>query len=224
MRSGWGDYWDNETYLARRNELRTVDDYIAFLKDVPLGFEPGTQTAHSNTSFEILGAVVEKVSGLDYFEYIRRHVYRPAGMTDSDSYHRDGSATNLATGYTNLNPADPEKTGYRWSNTYMLPPRGTPAGGGYATAADLVRFRQALCTHKLLNREYTDLLLRRFEGAPGDPLPPGRALALAGGAPGLNAFLGIDLADRWTVVVLSNYDMPVAMEVGESILRMVRED
>jgi CubicO group peptidase (beta-lactamase class C family) len=221
MRSGWGDYWGNETYRATRNELRTVDDYLAFLREVPLGFEPGSQTAHSNTGFEILGGVIEKVSGLDYFEYVRRHIYRPAGMTRSDSYHRDGPASDLATGYTDLNPADAEKTGALWSNTFMLSPRGTPAGGGYATAEDLLRFRRALCGHELLGRDYTNLLLRRFDGEPGDPFQPEMPMMFAGGAPGLNALFAIDLVDGWTVVVLSNRDMPVAIELGRDIVRMV---
>ncbi len=221
MRSGWGDYWDNEIYLATRNDLRTVGDYIAFLKDVPLGFEPGTDNAHSNTSFEILGAVIEKVSGLDYFEYVRRHIYQPAGMTGSDSYHRDGPAKNLATGYTDMNSADPEGTGFRWSNTFMLSPRGTPAGGGYSTTGDLLRFRQALCGHQLLGEAWTNMFLRQFNGEPGEPFEPRGPMVLAGGAPGINSLFAIDLADGWTVVVLSNYDMPVAIVLGQDILRMI---
>lgn len=224
MRSGWGDYWGNETYLATRNDLRTVGDYITFLKDVPLSFEPGTDNTHSNTSFEILGAVIEKVSGLDYFEYIRRHIYQPAGMTRSDSYHRDGPAQDLATGYTDMNPADPEGTGYRWANTFMLSPRGTPAGGGYSTTGDLLRFRQALCGHKLLGENYTNLVLRQFNGEPGDPFHPKGPMVLAGGAPGINSLFAVDLAVGWTVVVLSNYDMPVAIVLGQDILNMLKDD
>ncbi len=224
MRSGWGDYWGNETYLATRNDLRTVSDYIAFLKEVPLSFEPGTDNAHSNTSYEILGAVIEKVSGLDYFEYVRRHIYQPAGMANSDSYHRDGPARDLATGYTDMNSADPEGTGFRWSNTFMLSPRGTPAGGGYSTTEDMLRFRQALCGNKLLGKNWTEMVLCQFNGKPGDPFEPKGPMVLAGGAPGINALFAIDLVDGWTVVVLSNFDMPLAIEVGQNILRMVEED
>lgn len=221
MRSGWGDYWDNETYLAARNELRTVGDYLAFLKEEPLQFEPGTDETHSNTGFEILGAVIEKVSGLDYYDYVRRHIYGPAGMTRSDSYHRDGPATGLATGYTNLNAADPLGSGYRWTNTFMLSPRGTPAGGGYATAMDLLRFRRALCGHRLLGEAWTNLLLRRFEGEPAAGDPPKGTVALAGGAPGVNALFVIDLDDGWTVVVLSNFDMPAAMMLEGEMMKLI---
>ena len=70
MRSGWGDYWDNEYFLAHKNQLRTVSDYMEFIKDIPLDFEPGTKMQHCNTGYEVAGAIIEKVSGLDYFDYI----------------------------------------------------------------------------------------------------------------------------------------------------------
>ncbi|MCK4430297.1 MAG: beta-lactamase family protein, partial [Candidatus Aminicenantes bacterium] len=59
MRAGWGDYWDNEYYLAHRNELRKVSDYMEFIKDIPLDFEPGTNFQHCNTCFQVLGALIE---------------------------------------------------------------------------------------------------------------------------------------------------------------------
>ena len=225
MRSGWGDYWGNETYLSTWSRLRTVDDYMAFLKDVPLGFEPGTRTEHSNTSFEILGAIVEKVSGQDYYDYIRQNVYVPAGMTNTDSYDRDGPADNLAVHYTDLNPADPVGEGYRWTNTYMLPSRGTPAGGGYSTTEDLLKFDIALREHKLLNPKHTNFYTRRYEGGLDDEFqPPKRPMMAAGGAAGLNSLLGIDLKNGYTVVVLSNYDMPIAIEIGRDIFKMLKTE
>ncbi|HSA94761.1 MAG TPA: serine hydrolase domain-containing protein [Acidobacteriota bacterium] len=74
---------------------------------LPLDFEPGTKTQHSNIGFEVAGALIEKVSGMDYFTYIREKVYRPAGMSDTDSYDRDSPvsfrpffARDLRNGYT----------------------------------------------------------------------------------------------------------------------------
>lgn len=224
MKSGWGDYWTNDTYRATWFRLRTVADYMDFLKEMPLGFEPGTRMEHSNTSFEILGAVIEKVSGQDYYDYIRQHVYAPAGMTNTDSYDRDGPAEDLATNYTNMNPSDPVQDGYQWSNTYMLPPRGTPAGGGYSTTGNLLKFDLALRDHTLLNEKHTNLLFSRYEGGLEDEFrAPERPFMFAGGASGLNSLLGIDLKNGYTVVVLSNYDPPIAIEIGRSILQMLKD-
>jgi len=49
----------------------------------------------------------------------------------------DWPVENLAVGYTNMNRNDPKGTGFCWENTYMMSPRGTPAGGGYSTAVTI---------------------------------------------------------------------------------------
>jgi hypothetical protein len=52
---------------------------------------------------------------------------------------------------------------------------------------------------------------------------PQRPFMAAGGAPGLNSLLGIDLSNGYTVVVLSNYDMPIAIEIGRAIFQMLEQ-
>jgi len=80
MQSGWGDYWGDEYYRSNFADIRTVSDYISFLRDKPLQFEPGTQDLHSNSSFQILGAIVEAVSGQDYYAYVQENIFDPAGI------------------------------------------------------------------------------------------------------------------------------------------------
>ena len=41
MRSGWGDYWSNDYFRTHITQLRTVSNYMEFIKDIPFGFEPG---------------------------------------------------------------------------------------------------------------------------------------------------------------------------------------
>jgi CubicO group peptidase (beta-lactamase class C family) len=143
MSNGWGDFWQNRYFLEHKDNLRLVADYMDFIKDIPLDFEPGTKTQHSNTGFEVAGAIIEKVSGMDYFDYIRKYIYKPAEMVNSDSYDRDSPVENLATGYTNNHPLDTLRKGWQWENTYILTPRGTPAGGGYSTVEDMLKYDNA---------------------------------------------------------------------------------
>ncbi|MCK5453014.1 MAG: beta-lactamase family protein [Calditrichia bacterium] len=222
MRSGWGDYWGNEYYLSHRDRLRTVSDYMEFIKEMPLDFEPGANFQHSNTGYEVAGAIIEAVSGMDYFDFLKKNIFELSGMTNTDSYHRDGPVKDLAVGYTNMNRNDPEGKSYEWNNTYMLSPRGTPAGGGYSTGEDLLKFDQALRNNKLLNSAYTQYLISRFHGSLGDPFsPPKNVYRIVGGAPGISAYLGMDFQSSHTIIVLSNYDFPAAMEVAEEIIRML---
>lgn len=223
MRSGWGDYWQNETYQNTFSTLRKVPDYIEFLKDLPLEFEPGTGMIHSNTSFMVLGAIIEAVSGQNFDTYVRKNILKPAGMPDTyPCASRDAPIENVATGYTNQNPYDSDKTGYRWSNVYFMAASGTPAGGGYSTAEDLLAFDTALRNHRLAGARYTNFLLNRFQGDVEDAEDkPARTVRTAGATLGANTFLGLDFTKGYTIIVLSNYDMPVAMDLGREIIRML---
>jgi CubicO group peptidase (beta-lactamase class C family) len=221
MRAGWGDYWGNEYFLAHQNQLREVSDYMQFIKDIPLDFEPGTNFQHCNTCFEVLGAIIEAITGTDYYDYIRDNIYKPVEMENTDSYDKDGPIENVAVGYTNMNPNAPAAQKYAWTNLYMMPPKGSSAGGGFSTAEDLLKLDSALRSFKLLDRDYTHFLFRQWSGSLEDPFqPPGRVLRSAGGAPGVSTVLARDLDSGYTIIVLSNYDYPVAMDVANAIIEM----
>ena len=221
MSSGWGDYWGHPYFLQHKDELRTVADHMAFIKDMPLDFEPGAKSQHSNTGFEVAGALIEKVSGMDYFDYIREKICRPAGMSDTDSYDRDSAVENLAVGYTNMHPLNQDATNFRWENTYILSPRGTPAGGGYSTAGDMLKYDAALRSGKLVGKACVDFLSNGFRGKIGDPFTPQRVLRSAGGANGVSTFFARDLRNGYTIIVLTNLDNPAAIELGNEIIKLL---
>jgi CubicO group peptidase (beta-lactamase class C family) len=211
-KSGMGHYW-NEKYEARVARLRTVEDFLEIIRDEPLLFEPGTSDRYSNSGYTVLGAIVEKASGLDYYEYIRRHVCGPAGMTNSDHYELDGPVRDLATGYTNQNPDGSQGEGYE-RNTLYQALKGSPAGGGFSTLDDMLKFDLFLKEGKFFEDSESDAarMFRRMGG-----------LGVAGGAPGCNAILESDWERGYTVVVLSNYDPPTAEELGLEIMALLRE-
>ncbi len=214
-RSGWGAYWENPDYLSNWSNLRSVEDYLEFIRRIPLDFEPGTDEAYSNTGYEVLGGIVEKASGMDYYDYIRRNVYDPAEMTGSGSFAMDDPVENLATGYTRQG-AEPGAAGASKENTFFHSIKGTPAGGGYSTAQDLLRFMLALLDGKLLDPAHTAMMFNRFE--PADGVPDNGAIGWGGGAPGINAVIELQFP-RDIVIVLANLDPPAASETGRRIAR-----
>lgn len=230
MSSGWGDYWDNEIYNAHRYEYRVVSDYINFIRDIPLDFEPGTNMQHSNIGFEVAGAIIEKVSKENYYAYVRKNIYVPADMLNTDSYHLDGPVENLAVGYTNEHPLDTLRNSYSWNNMYTgLPARGTPTGGSHSTVEDLLKFDQTQRKYKFLSKDYTIYLLNLFQGKPGDEFMGKKGIIhMVGGAEGVGAVLGLDMMDDdmskgYTIIILSNYDFPVAIDVYGKIKQFVYE-
>jgi CubicO group peptidase (beta-lactamase class C family) len=128
--------------------LRDVKDYLlSFASDGP-AFEPGSKFLYSNCGYYLLGAIIEKASDESYHDYVRAHVFKAAGMTDTDNYDLDTDPPNLAKGYM-----DNSRGGRRRSNIFQLPIRGLPVGLGYSTAGDLLKFGEALRNNTLLTSE-----------------------------------------------------------------------
>ena len=73
----------------------------------------------------------------------------------------------------------------------------------------------------LLSPEYTRYLFNRRRGTPGDPVIADGMIIAVGATIGANAYFGIDLAKGYTIVVLSNYDPPAAMDVGKIVQKIV---
>ncbi len=147
---GTGDIFGPE-FTARRLEVRDTKDMLALHGKRGLEFEPGTRFAYSNYGYMLLGAVIEKVSGESYYDYVRDHITKPAKMSRTDSLPEDVAVKHRAVGYTT------SSEGLR-PNTDTLLYRGMPAGGGYSTVEDMARFVEALMSHRLLNAANTAAL------------------------------------------------------------------
>ena len=147
---GTGDIFGPQ-FDARRAELRTLQDYVALYGSRDVEFEPGSRWAYSNYGFLLLGVVVEKVSGESYYDYVRDHIFKPAGMTASGSAPESEAAENRSW----VHKIRRQKLVDAQHGDAAFP--RNPAGGGYATVEDLVRFADALGRPKLLDAEHTKL-------------------------------------------------------------------
>ena len=218
--SGLGDIFTEEFFNSSKSLYRSPSDFFPLFADQPLQFEPGESESYSNAGFMVLGAIIESVSGQSYYEYVTEHVFKPAGMTNTGFFERDDPVPNIAEGYTKMG-SDEENPVWR-SNAFMLPIRGNSAGSAQSTVEDLLRFDNAVREYKLLPPDYTDWYFSGDEpsvkGAAKNST--GRSMAgtgIAGGAPGVSASLEGDA--NLTVIVLSNYDAPIAEAVARALYR-----
>jgi len=222
--SGMGDM-HGAKYVCRKGILRQVRDYFPLFVDEPLSFEPGERMQYSNVGYILLGAIIEKVSGENYFDYVHNHIFKPSGMTNTDFYEADIDTPNLATGYTNFQDLGDDyfqfHLGQRRNTSLYSGAKGNPQGGASATVEDLRRFSVALRGNKLLSAKSLDLMttskffFRKYAagevyygyGFELENINGRRVIGHGGGD------LGISSVIRWypdsgnyTVVVLSNYD------------------
>lgn len=196
-RSGIGGNIFGDPPGGSRSGIRRLRDFLPLFVGEPLQFEPGSSQRYSNAGYVVLGLLVERLSGEDYYDYVRRHVYQPAGMTHTAHFAVDSLPPNTAIGYTRGGPGSAGDEPIR-RNSSELPGRGSSAGGGYSTAHDLMRFVQALREHKIA----------------GGP-PPG--IGIAGGTGGVNGVVEGDLPGGYDVIVLANLDPPAAERVARTV-------
>jgi CubicO group peptidase (beta-lactamase class C family) len=216
---GTGDIFGPE-FEKHRLELKTLQDYVTLYGKRGPDFEPGSQWRYSNYGFLLLGVLIEKVSGQSYYDYVRDHIFKPAGMTGTDSEPEDQAVSDRSVGYTKFGGNGLQR------NTDTLPYRGTSAGGGYSTVEDLSRFATALQTKKLLNAQYTELLTtgkvdtgrgKYAFGFQDEVINGTRCFGHGGGAPGMNGELKICPASGYVLVVLANLDPPAASRIADFV-------
>ena len=224
--SGMGSYW-GEKYVAQREKLLNVSAYLPLFASEPLSFAPGEKFQYSNAGFVVLGAILEKVSGEDYYSYVQEHIYRPAGMSDTGFYEPGKESRNLAVGYTKMSSnGQPQEEIH--DNNGLREIKGGPAGGGFSTAPDLVKFQQALFSYKLLDKAHTELVTTgKVDGPPGmgkygygfgdNSMGGKHSVGHNGGFPGVAAELQMFPESGYTAVALMNTDPPAMMPVAKAI-------
>lgn len=199
----------SHTGAAVRSRPRTVDESLALVRGDTLAFQPGTRYRYSNDGFLVLGKVIEVVTGMDYFDYVREHIYLPAEMHSTGSYELDRVNQNLAVGYTGHYLEDDVRY---YNNIFHSGVRGGPAGGGYSTAEDLLRFAEALRAGRLVSPEMFRLMTSPKPEFGATRYGYGflvetdgrRAVGHNGGWLGVYSKLDIYLDDGYTAVVLTN--------------------
>lgn len=224
--SGLGDTFALPGYLETAATWTTVEQVMDgttdFIRRSSLAFPAGARFSYSNAGYHVLGAIVAQASGQSYYDYVREHVFRAAGMTGTDFYTKPQWRTDPRMAH----PYAKQPSGPRVDAIDLRMFVGTPAGDAFSTAADLGRFALALQGAKLLSPVFTDITLSsKVPAAPPGPPPVGGAPPVfqcygpvtasvrnqwvtghSGGFPGTATDLQMYPGSQWVSVILSNYD------------------
>lgn len=207
--AGIPNYTAKVTFGLTSGQDKSVQQMIDYFKDEALDFEPGERWAYSNSGYILLGAIIEKVSGTTYADFIAKNIFEPLGMQDTAYEGHERSAKRRVAGYR-----EGVFSGYRFAeHVSMTQPYA--AGALVSTVDDLARWDDAISTGKLLR---ADTWRQAFTPC---PLPNGakcsygygwqlgtmrghRMAAHAGDIPGYNAEAIRLPDDKVFVAVLGN--------------------
>ena len=122
----------------------TLAEEVASIARVPLDFDPGTQWRYRTEGIDILGRIVEVVSGIPFERFVAERILKPLGMVDSSFFPDPSKASRIATVYTEqngvLNLAALHDTLYP-----------SPGAGMLSTAVDMASFYQMMLNQGTLN-------------------------------------------------------------------------
>jgi CubicO group peptidase (beta-lactamase class C family) len=207
--SGIGEYWTDD-YVRHRAQIRTLTDFLPFVRAAGTKFAPGERFEYSNSNYILAGLVLEAVSGKPYDQVLRDEILKPLGLKDTGLFPYDVRDT--------LQAMTLRREGKGWA-VADRGVRGSSAGGCLTTASDMQRFARALADGKIVSAEMlSTLTTSKTVGLPDVPMSYGYGFILestpggvssyghAGIAPGMNFELRQFSPGGVTLVAFSNQD------------------
>jgi CubicO group peptidase (beta-lactamase class C family) len=181
---------------------------------IEVNFTPGSQYRYSSDGMFIVGLLIEKLTNNNYYNAIENEVFNIANMTATKCLDLQYPVRNAAIGYYYHGIKQ------QWRNNLFIHNRkGDPAGGCYSTAEDMLKFANALLTNKLLSPELTNLALTAKTQFGAENYGFGfivrevngqKVVGHNGSFPGVSSQLDMNLANGYSIVVLSNHSFAAA--------------
>ncbi len=210
--SGLPNFTASPDYRASMAAATTVEQTIAKFRDKPLDFTPGSKMSYSNSGYIVLGAIIEKASGVSYATFVEENLFKPAGMKDSGYDSNTAIIPQRASGYVS-SPAGLDNA------TFLHMTIPFSAGALYSTTEDLLRWNLALFGGKIVSTESlakmtTPALNNYALGVTVRTINGRKVVQHNGGINGFNTFLSYYPDSGVTVAVLANLNGPAADQLG----------
>lgn len=222
--SGYQDFWPQDYVMPMMLRPTTPQAIADRWAKQPLDFAPGSRWQYSNTNYTLAGMVVEKASGMPFFQFVRTRILDPLGLTSASDFDTNPRAANAA-GYIRyglgpLRPAPDAGSGWMWA-----------AGELAMTPSDLARWDVSLIRRSLLQpASYRALTTDvRLNNGAGTAYGLGVDVSMQGGrfmvdhsgeVSGFTAENIVFPEDSIAVVVLTNQDAaPASGAIAQQIAR-----
>lgn len=165
--SGVPDYFDEnvmdeyeELWIDFPNyKIRHNSDLLPLMIDKPMMYPKGGKFRYNNSGYVLLAMIMEKVTGMNFDEYLKANVFDVCGMTSTGYYELDRLPARCANHYIYCADTNSYRT-----NIYSVDAKGTGAGGAFITVKDIVNFWIGLSEGKLISKAMVSDMLSKQSG------------------------------------------------------------
>jgi len=215
--SGIPNFTDFPDFEKTSLSPTTVPELLARIGNKPLEFKPGEKWKYSGSGYEVLGALIENVSGEPYAKYLSEHIFEPLGMADTGY----DSATRIIPGRASGYRRDGD-TGILVNASYLDMSVPYSAGALYSTVNDLYRWDRALYSEKLVSKKSLNQMFTPYRDGYGFGWKIVReverkAIVYGGSINGFSASIRRYPDDDACVIVLSNLQSVDAEKVAHDL-------
>lgn len=222
--------WDSITIRQLLNHSSGIQNYLAvpafpdihheglshdnitklFFEKLQLEFQPGETWAYTNSGYLLLGNIIEKLSGMSYWEFLDNRIFTPLGMSATRSSDPNAIIPDRASGYQWC------ETGFE--NRPALAENAYAAGAIVSTVLDMAKWDAALYPEELLTKSSLSEMWTPAKAVDGTPFPFNygfgwfvdqyrghRVISHGGGTPGFSSVIYRFVDYGLTVIVLSNH-------------------
>ncbi|MCL4637986.1 MAG: beta-lactamase family protein [Olivibacter sp.] len=152
--AGFDDFYKAKGFSYRN--IKNCTDMLPFMKSMPLVYSPGDSCIYSTGDLIVLGALIEKITGMDFQDYIQISIIKPLKLKNTSFtpyWTLDETQRQYAIGYSKDSTHIKRKP-YDYDNG-SIP---LSAGGAWSSISDLYKFDRAVFTGKILNEKYLKLM------------------------------------------------------------------
>ena len=219
--SGIYEYFRNPLYLQSKEEKPlTKEDRMAFFKDKPMDFNPGTNFSYCNSGYELLGLIIEKISRKPYEQVVREMILKPLKM-DNSGFDFNGLKSSLKAKPHTLYSKDKSIESIPWDSTATY-----SAGALYSNTKDMYLWHRALLKNKVikkssLEKAYVPILNAYGYGWWIESLYDKRVVSHGGNVDGFTSqFVRVPEDDVCIVLLNNTYNHEIET-IGNSILAIL---
>ncbi|GAB3281989.1 hypothetical protein GCM10027347_58010 [Larkinella harenae] len=210
----------------QESEVKTAvgsdeDRFLASFKDQPFDFSPGTDWKYSNAGYILLGYIIERVTGMSYYEAVRAYLFNPLRMNHSGFDFKSLASKHKATGYWEYPESDTVQA------ATLINYEGPRAAGAiYSTIGDLFKWHQGLQAGKivglpLLHQAYQPVKSNYGYGWIIDSVAGAKVVWHSGDIWGFKSELARVPADDICIVILNNIEEVDLHSITHKILAIL---